>query len=237
MRPEFPIGPQPATCLYRGVLVFPVLCTLGCAGPVGSLASPVSEAGLGSTRLSASGGRAQSWGDRPLLLREAPRHSFLGANVDFGEGQRRTWGLGAGALLLHKPGETVMTPVLSYRGETPLSSGTTTLFVMIQASTVRVDASAAWNLLSLSHVPVVAPVVGVRQYVPLGNGGLVLSQAAWVAGPPPSIVLPGSFALDLPLGPLHLLPELRWDLWAYAFRNVDVGATLSAYLSLALHLD
>lgn len=222
---------------FRATLAASLLWPLACAGPVGSMASPVSEAPLGSTRASFSGARGQSWGDRPLLLRESKRHSFMGANVDFGQGGRRTWGLGAGALLLHKPETTVVSPVLSYRGESPLSAGGTTLFVMVQASAIRVDENAAWNLLSVPRVPVVAPLIGLRQYVPLGPGGMVVSQGVWLAGPPPSIVLPGSFALDLPLGPLHLLPEVRWDLWAYALRDIDVGATLSGYLSLALHLD
>jgi hypothetical protein len=233
MHPERPRIVRQAVC--RAAVVFSLLGFAACAGPIGSMASPVSDAPYGSTRVSVSGGRGQSWGERPRLMREAQRHSFMGANVDFGQGQRRSWGLGAGALLLHKPETTVVSPMLSYRGEAPLSSGGTTLFVMIQASTITVDKDAVWNYFSWSRVPVVAPLIGLRQYLPLGSGGLMVSQGAWVAVP--SVLLPGSLALDLPLGPLHLLPELRWDLLAYAFRDFNVGATLSGYLSLALHLD
>lgn len=128
--------------------------------------------------------------------------------------------------------------MLSYRGEAPLSSAdASTLFVVVQASLVRVQDEASWNLLSLSHVPVIAPLVGVRRYVAVASGGLVVSQGAWASFSPPSLLLPGSLAIDLPLGPVHLLPELRWDLAAGAFREVHLGAAVWGFVSLALHVD
>ncbi len=65
-----------------------------------------------------------------------------------------------------------------------------------------------------SGSPFIAPTLGLRGYIPVGGGGLILSQQ--IGSGIITVTLPGSLAFDLPvaIGPgavLHVFPELRWD--------------------------
>ena len=65
------------------------------------------------------------------------------------------------------------------------------------------------------------PTVGARYYLPIGDGGLVVSQSIGLgASLLPSFVLSGSAAYDIAIGDLHIMPELKWDP-SVGFRLID----------------
>jgi hypothetical protein len=68
--------------------------------------------------------------------------------------------------------------------------------------------------------------VGGHLRVPFAGGGLVLSQGVGTGGFL-SLHFSGSVALDLALGALHLVPEVRWDPYVLFAADGDVGGSVS----------
>lgn len=86
-----------------------------------------------------------------------------------------------------------------------------------------------------------APTVGFRYYLPIDDGGLVFSQKLGTSFI--TAYFPGSIAYDLKLGPLHIMPEFKWDPTTLLIQPeseiVDMGAFLvflSGGLSLMLEI-
>jgi hypothetical protein len=58
-------------------------------------------------------------------------------------------------------------------------------------------------------LPLFSPTIGIRYYLNTGFGGLVLAQNIGTAIV--TLTAPGSVSYDIPIGPIHILPEFRWD--------------------------
>ena len=79
---------------------------------------------------------------------------------------------------------------------------------------LTIDGNLGYVGANNTGVPFFSPTVGIRTYLPLGHGGLMLSQQLGTSGV--TVTMPGSFAVDLPIplgktSAVHIMPEIRWD--------------------------
>jgi len=74
---------------------------------------------------------------------------------------------------------------------------------------LTIDGNLAYFSAGDANAFFLSPTFGVRWYLGIGSGGIVLSQAVGTGFV--TLTLPGSLAFDIALGPLHIIPEVKWD--------------------------
>ena len=111
------------------------------------------------------------------------------------------------------------------RVEIPLQDEKRSLSLTIDASVAVLLASASSGGDSGSgSVFFPMPAFGLRYYLPIGDGGLIISQSIGTAFI--NFYMPGSVAYDIAIGDLHIMPEFKWDPTLIAVSSDESSASV-----------
>jgi hypothetical protein len=214
-----------------------------CAVPHGSNARPVRPVAEGRNLIgggamvpfAAAGSASFSGSDGASFSGLADAFTIIPAvNYDVStdeEGQ--LFGVELSLLKSFQTGSSAFGIFLNPRAEWPLDGPDRSLVI-------TVDGNLGFFTDGNNGVPFFSPLVGLRYYGRIGNGGLVLTQQLGTLGF--FVGFPGSVAYDIAidLGPdstLHLFPEVRWDANAFFISDASgIIATFSGGLSFMLEM-
>jgi hypothetical protein len=221
-------------CGLQVALPFALLAVAACSLPIGSFARPVEPLDRGETMIAGTANFVAVAVDHQERQPLPPQRGTVGGTVsaDFGiiPGQTsagaafgllpidrttRLWYLG-----LRTERRFTRLPSLSFLGE--LNFG----LVRRQEPSNLAEAPLEEPLWVDAF-----PLTGLRYYVPIGTGGLVLTQTLGLTFV--SVTAPGSLAGDIAFLDFHLFPEVRWDPTYHAFDGHRIFATLSVNATLA----
>lgn len=225
---------------YFGATLAVLGASYGCAIPGGSFARPVQPlpegtnvigggmmvpfAGVGAATETAQGTDASfaTFGDGAVF---APGFSFDRA---FDDGT--TWGIETSifstALSTEDTGVGASTIVkINPRFEFALGQNK-----LERDLSLTLDANVGFWTGPDFTVPIFTPSIGLRYYIDVGQGGVILSQNLGTAFV--TFSLPGSIAFDVPLGErVHLFPEFRWDPTLFFASLGDTVAGVAVFFS------